>query len=203
MLLLYSRRMAHRILFLLLLLDAAVVSAEDARLRPLADHRASARQAFPAGVSVPGDLRRHVESMLVVSATFRAQCRRIAEAPSLRVVIRVDPALVDRSYRARTWFARAPSGGIFARVHVSLRLNPVEWIAHEFEHVIEQLDGVDLPALAAGHKGVWLSTDKMFETIRAIDAGRAVAAEMERARREKGGPAAPELAPRRASDGGP
>ncbi len=113
-----------------------------------------------------------------MSATFRAQCRRIAEAPSLRVVIRIDPALVERSYRARTLIARTPSGEIFARVDVSLRLNPVEWIAHEFEHLIEQLDGLGLPALAAGHKGVWLSTDKMFETMRAIDAGRAVVAEM-------------------------
>ena len=89
-----------------------------------------------------------------MSATFRAQCRRIAEAPSLRVVIRIDPALVERRYRARTLIARTPSGEIFARVDVSLRLNPVEWIAHEFEHLIEQLDGLDLPALAAGHKGV-------------------------------------------------
>ena len=176
---LHPRRMAHRILLLLFLLDAAVVSAEDARAR---------RQAFPATVSVPGDLQRHVESMVALSATFRAQCRRIGEAPSLRVVIRIDPALVDRSYRAQTRFARASSGDIFARVHVSLRLNPVEWIAHEFEHIIEQLDGVDLPALAAGHKGAWLSTDKMFETMRAIDAGRAVAAEMQQARRGQGRP---------------
>jgi hypothetical protein len=172
--------MAHRIVLLLaapLLLHTVVVAAEDARPRE--------RQALPATVSVPGDLQRHVESMLALSATFRAQCRRIGEAPSLRVVVRIDPTLVDRSYRAQTRFARAPSGDIFARVHVGLRLNPVEWIAHEFEHVIEQLDGVDLPALAAGRNGVWLSTDKMFETIRAIDAGRAVAAEMERARRER------------------
>jgi hypothetical protein len=181
--------MAHRILFLVLLFDAAVASAEDSvrqhRLRALEPHSPSAGQALPATISVPGDLQRHVDSMVALSATFRAQCRRLAQASSLRVVIRVDPTLADRSYRAQTWFARTPSGDIFARVRVSLRLNPVEWIAHEFEHVIEQLDGVDLPALAAGHNGAWRSTDKMFETMRAIDAGRAVAAEMQRARREQ------------------
>ena len=163
--------MAHRILLLVLLFDAAVASAEE-----------SVRPALPATVSVPDDLQRHVDSMMALSATFRGQCRRIAQASSLRVVIRVDPALADRSYRAQTWFARTPSGDLFARVRVSLRLNPIEWIAHEFEHVIEQLDGVDLPALAAGHKAVWLSADKMFETMRAIDAGRAVVAEMRQAR---------------------
>jgi hypothetical protein len=43
----------------------------------------------------------------------------------------------------------------------------------------------------------------MFETTRAIDAGRAVAAELHHARREpKGGPAAPTLAPRHARGGG-
>jgi hypothetical protein len=181
--------MAHRIGWHLaaILLHTVVVAAADtsptAPLRPLATHRASAGRALPVTVSVPADLRRHVESMLAMSTTFRAQCRRIAEAPSVRVVIRIDPGLVERNYRARTSIARTPSGEIFARVHVSLWLNPVEWIAHEFEHVIEQLDGLDLPALAAGHKGVWLSTDKMFETMRAIAAGRAVAAEMQRARR--------------------
>jgi hypothetical protein len=166
--------MAHRIGSQLaaILLHAVIVAADE-----------TSPTTLPATVSVPGDLRRHVESMLAMSATFRAQCRRIAEAPSLRVVIRIDPALVERSYRARTSIARTSSGEIFARVDVSLRLNPVEWIAHEFEHLIEQLDGLDLPALAARHKGVWLSTDKMFETMRAIDAGRAVAAEMRRARR--------------------
>ncbi len=168
--------MAHRIGWQLaaILLHAVVVTAEE-----------TSPTAIPVTVSIPGDLRRHVESMLAMSATFRAQCRRIAEAPSLRVVIRIDPGLVERSYRARTTIARAPSGEIFARVHVSPRLNPVEWIAHEFEHVIEQLDGLDLPALAAGHQGVWLSTDQMFETTRAIHAGRAVAAETQRASRRQ------------------
>jgi hypothetical protein len=123
--------------------------------------------------------------MLSMSDTFRAQCRRIAESQALLVLIRIDPALSDRSYRARTTFSRAAAGRLLARVQISLRVDPIEWIAHELEHVIEQLDGLSLPAMAAHYRGAWMSTANMFETTRAIEVGRAVAAEMQQARRRR------------------
>ncbi len=53
------------------------------------------------------------------------------------------------------------------------------WIAHEFEHILEQLDGQDLPVLARRQaRGVWRSVDGMIETTRATDAGRRVLAEL-------------------------
>ena len=52
------------------------------------------------------------------------------------------------------------------------------WIAHEFEHLIEQLEGVDLRDLAHRRQGVWHSGDEMFETERAIRAGVQVMHEM-------------------------
>jgi len=57
-------------------------------------------------------------------------------------------------------------------------------IAHEIEHVIERLDGVDLRARAAlPGTGVRLCDggDDAFETIRARRAGLAVAEEVRRA----------------------
>ena len=122
--------------------------------------------------------------MLSLSAIFRAQCRRIAESQAVRVLIRIDPALRERTFRARTTFARTAAGSLVARVDISLR-DPIEWIAHELEHVVEQLDGLRLPALADEFRGVWRSTGNMFETTRAIEAGRAVVAEVRRARRER------------------
>jgi hypothetical protein len=145
----------------------------------------SCAASLPATVSVARDLQRYVASMLAASSTFRAQCRRIAQARSLITLIRVDPALMERSYRARTSFGRTTAGALVARVHVSLRTSPVEWIAHELEHVVEQLDGLSLPALAVGRQGAWLSTEKTFETVRAIEAGRRVAAEIQQARRQR------------------
>ena len=87
---------------------AATVTAADADLIVLPC--ASTASALPATVSVPDDLQRHIASMLSLSATFRAQCRRIAEASKLLVLMRLDPALVDRSYRARTSIHRTTSG---------------------------------------------------------------------------------------------
>lgn len=175
--------MAHRIgffVFAALLLHASTIAAasED-------DSCASSAPALPAWVSVPEDLQPHVQSMLSASATFRAQCQRIAAARSLVVLMQIDPGLVDRSYRAQTWFGRTPAGVIVARVSISLRTSPVEWIAHEIEHVVEQVEGLRLATLAVQRRGVWLSSDKTFETTRAIDAGRAVVAEMHRAGRRR------------------
>lgn len=133
---------------------------------------------LPRTVRVPPELRRHIEKMLAASATFRRPCQRITDAPWLQVHIVLDPTIADRSYRARSTIDRARSGALHARVHLLLGGNPVEWIAHEFEHLVEQLDGLDLERLAADRRGVWLSGPRMFESQRAIEAGRTVLAEM-------------------------
>ena len=164
-------------------LHAAAATAADADLIVLPC--APTAPALPASVSVPDDLHRHIASMLALSATFRAQCRRIAEASQLLVLMRLDPALVDRSYKARTAIHRTTSGILVAQVQRGVRTDPVEWIAHEIEHIVEQLEGLSLPALAAVNDGAWLSGEKTFETRRAIDAGRAVVDEMMRARRRQ------------------
>lgn len=69
------------------------------------------------------------------------------------------------------------AGGGSARVHDLL----------ELEHVVEQMDGLDLVQLAADRNGVWLSGCQMFESASAIRAGRAVLAEtpMRRLRSDK------------------
>ena len=103
----------------------------------------------------------------------------------LLVLMRLDPALVDRSYKARTSIHRTTSGIMVAQVQLSVRTDPVEWIAHEIEHIVEQLEGLSLPALAAVNHGAWLTADQTFETRRAIEAGRAVVDEMTRARRRR------------------
>lgn len=58
----------------------------------------------------------------------------------------------------------------------------VELIAHEIEHVIEQLDGVDLRVRATLPASGVRSRDHgdEFETTRAIRVGRMVAAEVRR-----------------------
>ena len=81
------------------------------------------------------------------------------------------------SFRARTVLAR--DQGVVVAAHIFLTLSPdaVELIAHEIEHVLEQLDGVDLEA-HVGSGNVWKREDGAFETRRATEAGLRVPREM-------------------------
>ncbi len=94
---------------------------------------------------------------------------------SLIVSVQVDPTLKTGTYRARTIFRRYNSGLLLAYVSVGPGGKQTEWIAHEFEHILEQLDGVDLRELARrGREGVWFSGPDVIESDRATRAGRAV-----------------------------
>src|SRR5262245_13103062 len=128
------------------------------------------------------ELKSEVDRMLQRSATFREQYRRIAEAPMVVVGVRTDVRLCETSYKARTTFRRYQSGLMVAEVTVSPGAHQEEWIAHEFEHVLEQLDGQNLPQMARSHaKDVWFSGSDVIETDRAIKAGRTVRSEMQQA----------------------
>ena len=133
-------------------------------------------------IQFPRELRSQVDRMLQRSPTFREQYRRIAEARSLVVGVHVDVRLCETSYKARTTFRRYQSGLVVAEVSISPGGRQEEWIAHEFEHILEQLDGQNLPQMARNHaKDVWFSGDDVIETDRAIKAGRTVRSEMQQA----------------------
>jgi hypothetical protein len=127
---------------------------------------------LPGAIEATDDLRRHMEMMLQGSATFRQQCLRL-DAPRVRVQIRLDPTLLDKPYRAITVIHRS-ADEIVASVVISGFGDPTEWLAHELEHVIEQIDGVNLPRLADGRHDAWPSSEGAFETTRAIRAGKTV-----------------------------
>ena len=124
--------------------------------------------AIPANV----EARMFTEDMLALlrlSQTFRAQCERIAGDPRLRVRLSVVSTL-DGGGRAQTTFHRYRTGALVADVEVLFGENYFELLAHEFEHVIEQLDGVDLRHEAAGGRA-WEVAAGAFETRRASTAG--------------------------------
>jgi hypothetical protein len=144
-----------------------------------ADERAdafchAAAPRLPETFNMPPRVTRIVHVMLQRSATFRRQCRRLAAESTLRVRIRFDLRLSDRSMRARTVIYRADARPVLALMSIASTHAPVQWIAHEFEHLVEQLDGLDLRVLEAGRRGVWRSAPDTFETERAIAAGRRV-----------------------------
>ena len=84
--------------------------------------------------------------------------------------------------RATTRVTRHSNGRVTAAVHIGSFGDTEELIAHELEHIIEQLDDVDLAARAAlPHTGVTaIGNANVFETIRAKRVGLKVVAELRR-----------------------
>jgi hypothetical protein len=140
------------------------------------------REPAPGIVQAEPEIQRHIDEMLERSPTFRQQYQRILDAPHVIVTARLDPTVFGRSFRARSTIRRYTSGLIVVLMEIAPSANQAQWIAHEFEHVVEQLDGVDVRTDAArGTGGSWYSADHAVETLRAVRAGRQVQSEVRRA----------------------
>jgi len=136
---------------------------------------------LPANVLASDVLRRTLQSMLERSPTFRRQMQRIANATGL--TLRMGDFLTTGPERvgARTRFSRS-DGRLHATVELRPLLDPVRLVAHEIEHVIEQLDGVNLRLRARlPNTGVRRCEDDAYETGRAVRAGLTVEREFNHA----------------------
>ena len=134
----------------------------------------SADVDVPANLSFPPMYRDAIAAMVRHSAMFRRQCLRLAAAPHLTVTLRI----FHHPYgpKARTTIRRTADNRLSAIVDIQPLGDHEELIAHEIEHIIEQLDEVDLAERAELRgSGVRLCADLTFETERAIHVGRLVA----------------------------
>lgn len=134
---------------------------------------------MPSNIRVDADFLPRVRQMLRRSPTFRAQCERLAANPWVHVAVRLDPTLYDRhSFRAATTIQRPQKKLIIAVVSLQGLADPAMWVSHEFEHLLEQIDAVDVAGLADQRYEAWPSGSGMYETVRAIRAGESVYAEV-------------------------
>lgn len=151
------------------------VSASSGRAAPSTDGD------LPANLDVPPLLRPLLSKMWAQSQTFRRQCARLRAEPRIQVRVYMGAAGGHSGGRAATEFQRRGTG-LEAAVYLRNRdveRDRIELIAHEFEHILEQLDGLDLARLARlSPTTVWVIGDHVFETQRAAQTGRAVAAEV-------------------------
>jgi hypothetical protein len=137
---------------------------------------------LPANVELVSNIGRLLEQVYDRSPTFRAQCARIANAPNLRVRVRIDPSISSR-FRAFTVVSRS-GFEIRAEVHLPPSSDHSELVAHEFEHLLEQIEGLNLQRLVrVKGSGVHEVERALFETDRAQAAGRVVLEETQRWRR--------------------
>ena len=129
-------------------------------------------------LSLPAAYRPLIATMLTRSATFRRQCARLAAAPHVSIVIRAE-APNGTQAPALTRIRREADGRLTAVMQVAPSSRSPELLAHEFEHIIEQLDGVDLAIMSrlrsTGVRRV--GEVNAFETRRAIVTGLRVARE--------------------------
>jgi hypothetical protein len=140
----------------------------------------SFNEALPSNIVAPDVVRGVAAAMLRASPTFRRQCARLARAPDLIVTVSHVQMAGSRPYVAITRIHRRADGRLAADVYIGPGGDREELLAHEFEHIIEQLDGIDLAALAKRPgTGVHVVPNASeFETDRAVTIGRQVASEI-------------------------
>ncbi len=137
---------------------------------------------IPASLTVTPLYRVLVRTMLERSPTFRRQCARLAAAgDQLTIELRGESNMLG--HRAPAWTTiRRHAGGLHAVMTITPTGKGPELIAHEVEHVIEQMDGVDLHNMsrlaATGVRQCDCGDFNAFETTRAIRTGQRVAREV-------------------------
>ena len=132
---------------------------------------------LPRSITLEDDLEPLIRSTLEYSPRFRAQCRALASAPKFSATVKIVDRRSPMAPRAVTIFHLNASGSLTADIEIAELAQAIELIAHEFEHVIEQLDDVDLEALAKTGQARRMR-DGAFETNRAAAAGLQVAGEV-------------------------
>lgn len=132
----------------------------------------------PTRLHVVDPLRPVLHDLWQRSPAFRRQCARLAEAS---VELTVQIGLPHGAIGVRALTRIEVRDGVVRHVTVYLGRTldmAYELLAHEIEHVLEQIDGVNLRVLAvAGVRGVQASRDA-YETSRAVAIGRLVEREV-------------------------
>ena len=173
---------AFSILFALLPVEASSRQAGHPVDQSVAIGNQAADEArIPVNLVLIPTLRPVVERMWHQSPTFKAQCARLRQTPSLLVDIRFGNASQLGAARGRTHFRRSSRHASRADIYIDFELRSVhqwiEMIAHELEHVIEQLDEVELTP--GDRHGVYLTASGAFETARALHIGQQVGREVD------------------------
>lgn len=153
---------------------APALAADDSVATAVARHV----DELPARFHVTEGLRSPFLDLLAWSVTFRKQCERIVDA-EVRVVVELGaPWEFDHRVNALSTLVRDEAGRLrFVRVRLSREGRWSELLPHELEHVIEQIEGVNLMVAAAQRNGSAWRVGSAYETRRAHAMGHLVSRE--------------------------
>jgi hypothetical protein len=127
---------------------------------------------LPDNVRVEAAFQPRIQEMLERSSSFRAQCRQLAAAPWMHIAVRQGPYFLDRhGIRAYSVIQRPQPRLFIVVVTLQASADPALWVAHEFEHLLEQLEEVDVRRQADTRRDAWHTRQGMVETGRAVRAG--------------------------------
>jgi hypothetical protein len=132
--------------------------------------------SLPANIAATA-MQPQILALAQHSVSFRQQCQRIGRTRVLRVTVQLTGTIEGRG-RAQTVIHRYDAGGLRAEVSLQFGADYVELLAHEFEHILEQVDGVVLRD-QIGSGRAWLTESGAFETRRAFNAGVQVRREID------------------------
>ncbi|MGH9160936.1 MAG: hypothetical protein ACRD2X_13250 [Vicinamibacteraceae bacterium] len=122
-------------------------------------------------VFADGDLNKALGRLLAGSEIFRNRYARVVRAGLIVAISYRVPVQYVR-LRAVTTIVRHDGRLHRAIVRIKPGHNPVELIAHEFEHIVEQLEGVRYrDDLRSARGGTRVTAGDAFETNRAMAAG--------------------------------
>jgi hypothetical protein len=142
--------------------------------RPVVVRAQGSTDLLPLNVQFDNVLQPVATLLRRKSKTFERQCAVIAARRSLRVVVIATPPPRDLSGpRARSTITRHLYGALRVVIEIPITSGDLaELLGHEFEHVIEQIEGIDLTALARANAPDVLEVQEgVFETARARKAG--------------------------------
>ena len=105
---------------------------------------ASCTTHLPLNIRADQSLVPIIEQALAQSATIRRQCQTIAAVPHARVDVHLRSGRLIAGARAEGRIVHYEFGAITAEIFIPICIDQIEMLAHELEHVIEQIDGVDL-----------------------------------------------------------
>ena len=138
--------------------------------------RLSSQPQLPVNLVAPNIIVPLLEKMWQRSVSFRRQCVRLGDYPEVMVTIQLVGSTRHTGARMR---ANRRRHRLMTTIEIDLRKPALfaEHLAHELEHVLEQIDGVDLPRLASQRVAGVIGDEGWYETARAMAVGRAAARE--------------------------
>ncbi len=132
---------------------------------------------MPWNMGVPESLTPILEEALRRSPTFRHQMQELRRTPRVRMVISYGNLSTWHQLRAESTVYRYQWGALRVDTRLYTVRDVIEVVAHELEHVCEQIEGVDVRALShRANSGVY-NVGGHYETRRAVLTGRQVAQE--------------------------